>query len=607
MTHVHQRMGRPADARGRDETDSARTAGGCRIRSTPGTQGIVYKSRRGAGTILDLMQGGLPLKHQGRCRLAVALCLLLSLTTVHAEDEWIYSVVDGDNLWDFSEKYLDSVKRFEAIRKINNVAQPRRMQPGTRLRVPMKWIRSNPVAARLESATGELQLIRAAGAVEASPSAGTEIRLGDRLKTGQGGNAVIQFADGSRLTLYAASEMRFDHLSAHGETGMVDSRLRLIEGRLDTQVNPAVGPGSRFEVHTPSAVSAVRGTEYRAAVQDSAGTSSVEVLRGKVNVAGGSKARLVAAGFGTQVAQGQPPIEPRELLPAPTLEALPDRIRELNWPIVWTPVQGARTYRFGISTRALPDVLLSDQLVERARMPLPDLPDGEYRLRVRAIDDIGLEGHDRVRDIVIDARPQPPVPLQPSDGKVQRGAPAELRWSASADADHYRLEIAADSEFASAPATYDPGAGVVFVTDAIDQPGTYYWRIASVAADGEVGPYSDTRSWVLKPIPDAVEPAVDASEDGRLHASWRRAGADQSYQVQLALDPGFGELEIDERVTEPAISFDPRAGQVRYLRVRTVEPDGYLGPWGAVQRIDPPIDRTRWIIPLIGVLGLLAL
>jgi len=46
---------------------------------------------------------------------------------------------------------------------------------------------------------------------------------------------------------------------------------------------------------------------------------------------------------------------------------------------------------------------------------------------------------------------------------------------------------------------------------------------------------------------------------------------------------------------------------VRYLRVRIVEEDGYLGPWGVVQKVDPPADKSAWLIPLLMVLGVIVL
>ena len=537
--------------------------------------------------------------------LLFALVLTLAASSALAAD-WVYTVVDGDNLWDLSEKYLDSPLRYEQIRRLNDVQFPRRMLPGTRLRVPMAWIRSNPVSARIIAVQGMAELHRADGSTQRDPVPGTSIDLGDTLSTGPDSSAAVEFADGSVLTLHSAGEMRFDHLSAHGETGMVDSRVRLLDGRLDTRVRPAIGPGSRFEIQTPSAISAVRGTQYRAAVVEAGKASNVEVLEGKVQVTGARKPRLIPAGFGTRVAVGEPPSPPRPLLPAPVLDPLPAPIRALHWPVTWQALPQARAYRVEIAADHDLDVLLWDRVVERSRVPLPDLPDGGYRLRVRAIDADGLEGRNSVQALQIDARPQPPVALQPPDGEVLRGAAAELRWTDSADADHYRLEIARDAEFGDILVARDGLNATTFDTTDITEPGTYHWRVTSVAADGEQGPAGEARSWELKSVPEAVDATLVASDDN-LVASWHPGPAGQIYQVQVATHRAFRELELDQMTVEPRLDLGTVSSQVRFLRVRAIEPDGYRGPWGAVQRIDPPPDPTRWLVPVLGVIGILLL
>jgi len=176
----------------------------------------------------------------------------------------------------------------------------------------------------------------------------------------------------------------------------------------------------------------------------------------------------------------------------------------------------------------------------------------------------------------------------------------------SADADKYLLEIAADKAFEQVLLRQPDLKSTRFRTDGISEPGTYYWRVTSIAADGELGPTGGVRVWNLKPLPEKVEPAME-SEDDRLIASWPRVTPDQSYQVQLAHDRGFEDLEIDETTSEPTIGFTRPSRGVRYLRVRSIEPDGYQGPWGTVQRIDPPSDAGAWIVPLVGVLGFLLL
>jgi hypothetical protein len=534
---------------------------------------------------------------------AWVLLLLTSLPAVAGE--WVYTVVEGDNLWDFSTRHLDSTLRYEALRRLNAIEQPRRMRPGTRIRVPMKWIRSNPAHATIAAVQGNVALMRSDGTLAPEPATGTLILLGDTLRTAAESSVSIRFADASKITLYQNGEMRFDHLSAHGETGMVDSRVRLNGGRVDTHVTPAVGPGSRFEIHTPSAISAVRGTRYRAAVLDQ-DISAIEVTGGRVLASGASASRMVRDGFGTRVAVGAAPEKPRPLLPAPQLAAQPERIRALNHVLEWTALSGAQAYRVQISRRTAPDVLAWEQLTERPRLPLPDLADGAYAARVRGVDASGLEGRDTIFDLHIDTRPRAPVPLQPGDGKVLRGTPAKLRWSASADAHRYILEIAATPDF-NAPVTQVANLEETqYVTAAGTPPGTYYWRVKSVATDGKVGPAGDVRHWQVKAVPDKVEANVSEDDDG-LVASWREGPPGARYQVQLGEDPDFRALQIDKTVAMPRIGIVPVGGQVRYLRVRIVEDDGYLGPWGVVQRIDPLPDTTAWFVPILGVLGLLLL
>jgi len=539
---------------------------------------------------------------------AFGMCLAVALLPgLAGAQDWIYTVVEGDNLWNLSEQHLDRVTRFEQLRKLNGIKDPNRMRPGTRLRVPLKWIRSNPVPAEIAALQGTAELQRAAGGVERSPSPGTLIQLGDRLKTGADSSVAIRFADSTILTLYGDSLVRFDHLSAHGSTGMVDSRLHLMEGRMDTRVKPAAGPGSRFEIQTPSAISAVRGTEYRAAVTPGGQASNIEVLHGKVAVSGANRQALVKAGFGTQVVEGKPPIPPRKLLEPPQLKPIPERIRQLNWPVSWEPQDGALQYRVEVAATAAFDTLLWQQLSKYARAALPDLPDGSYYVRVRGVDDLGLEGKNVVRAILIDARPQPPVPLKPADGHVLRGTTPELQWTASAEAARYRLEIAADADFKQSLVDRDDIDGTRFDTAALAEPGKYYWRLTSIAADGEHGPVGAQRGYEVKPIPDKVAPDLAAADDGKLVASWRAGAPGQTYQVQMAHDAEFTDLEFEQSIVEPKVAFEPVSGQVRYLRVRAIEPDGYEGPWGAAQRVDPIPDNSRWVILILGVLGILAL
>lgn len=531
----------------------------------------------------------------------------LSLPVSLLAQDWVYTTVTGDSLWNLSEKHLDTVMRFKQLKKINGIETPKRLQPGTRLRIPMKWIRSNPVSAQVVEFRGTVELQRSNGDVAADLQPGTRIHLGDRLKAGPDSSAAVKFADNTIMTLHEDSVIRFDHLSAHGVTGMVDSRMHLLQGRMDTRVTPAVGPGTRFEIQTPSAISAVRGTEYRTSISDENSASNIEVLHGKVAVSGAKKKTLIKAGFGTQVAQGKPPLPARKLLPPPQLEAIPERIRSVNWMVSWAPIAGALNYRIEVADEAQFNTILWQQFSQYYRSALPDFTDGRYFIRVRGVDELGLEGQSAVHSILLDAHPQPPVQLKPDEDFVLRGKAPELQWTASADASRYRLEIAADAQFKQRLLDRDDIDSTRFDTAEFSAIGEYYWRLTSIAEDGELGPVGTERHYEIKPVPDKVVPDMKTADDGKLVATWPAGTRGQTYQVQLAFDDAFSELELDEQTSEAKISFDPVSGQVRYLRVRSIESDGYEGPWGTVQRVDPLPDNTVWLIPILSVLGLLLL
>lgn len=536
---------------------------------------------------------------------SLALCatLLFALAGKVSAEDWIYTVVEGDNLWDLSEKYLHRVSYYKQLQQINGVENPRRMPPGMHLRIPLKWIRSNPVPAEILEIRGDVKLVRAdASKLDKPLEPGVLIQLGDRLETGASASVAVKFADGSVATLHENGVVRFDHLTAYGDSGMVDSRVHLFEGRLNSRVRRAVGPGSRFEIGSPSAISAVRGTELRVAFDRVEATSRVEVLKGGVAVSGQKKTRLIRSGFGTLVESGKPPIPPIRLLPAPKLEPLPEKIEQSGWPIQWQALDGADSYRMEIASNPDFTTFLWDRAVDAPRAALPGLPDGTYYVRVHGIAANGIGGLNTVAELILDVHPQPPIPLRPEDQGAVRGVAPELHWTASSEAASYRLQVAVDPDFETLIVDKTNVHANSYSLPDVRALGQYYWRLASIAPDGEQGPYSPTRMWENKPLPEKPEPEISADEK-EVVAAWREGAAGQTYQVQISDDPEFGELMLDEKIDQAELRFAPAPGVVRYLRVRILEPDGFEGPWGATQRIDPAPDDSWIIAPILAILG----
>jgi hypothetical protein len=122
-----------------------------------------------------------------------------------------------------------------------------------------------PVAGTVSTASGLVQVQRAAVVAPAGP--GTAVNVGDRVITGVGGHAIITLTDGSQLELGESSSMVIDNQALAPAGGRAATQVSLFGGVLRSVVN-ATGGATNFEVHTPNAVAAVRGTRWDTAYSD---------------------------------------------------------------------------------------------------------------------------------------------------------------------------------------------------------------------------------------------------------------------------------------------------------------------------------------------------
>ncbi|MCP4595224.1 FecR domain-containing protein [Neptuniibacter sp.] len=530
---------------------------------------------------------------QKSSKYSLFVCLVLSLcvTTSSHANEWVYSVVKGDTLSEFSEKYLYRISYWKQLQSINNIQDPKRIPENTKLRVPISWIRTQPAAAKLVETSGNVQFKQHQQDIFSAAESAQKIQLGDELKTGPQSSALIRFADGSDVLVLQNSLVSFNHMTAYGDTGMVDSRIRLLQGDVQTQVEKQQGGGSRFEIHTPAAVSAVRGTEFRISFSEQSKSSSIEVLEGGVAVRGGKTTRLIKSGYGTRVEKDKTPLKPKKLLEPPALKSLPVPIEQIGAQLNWSKDKQARSYRALISTTENFSSVLWDQTSERNNLTLPDLKDGDYFLQLRSIDQHGIQGKPWISELTLNARPQPPFPMLPNKGAVIRGETPQLEWTNSEDAESYMLEIATDEGFTQLISKEQLSHTLAQPSEATE-PGTYFWRLASIATDGEQGPYSDIRSLTVKPIPATPSPTLE-QDDKQVRLSWSEGLPGQSYQVQIARNRDFTTILEEHSVLEPELSM-PRPEGFRYVRVRTLDDDGYAGGWGVTQEILPP-PSDSWI------------
>lgn len=116
-----------------------------------------------------------------------------------------------------------------------------------------------PMAGSVSIASGAVQIQR--GTTLLAATSGTPVNVGDRVITGAGGHAVITLTDGSQLELGEASNMVLDNHALAPSGGRAATQVSLFGGVLRSVVS-AAGGTPNFEVHTPNAVAAVRGTRW---------------------------------------------------------------------------------------------------------------------------------------------------------------------------------------------------------------------------------------------------------------------------------------------------------------------------------------------------------
>lgn len=138
-------------------------------------------------------------------------------------------------------------------------------------------------------------------------SEGMAVYSGETVRVGMGSRVELIFPDGVEVLLRAGTEVRL-HID---EIGDMELRvLRVDEGEVVVKHDAGLLDRIRFEVETPSAVAAVRGTVFRVRSDEwLRTTASVQI--GELAVSSHNPSTvLLTAGMMTTVDQNQPPLPP---------------------------------------------------------------------------------------------------------------------------------------------------------------------------------------------------------------------------------------------------------------------------------------------------------
>ena len=315
-----------------------------------------------------------------------------------------------------SAESFSSPDDWKEIVILNKMKDPNAIQPGQILKIPTRLMKLFPLSATLVSTSGDVQLGGSKVGV------GTAVPEGSKLQTGRNSSAVLELADGSRVTLLpntlaelATSRsygLRGD-TAASGSTNWFSGLLRLSAGVLETLAAKNVKRSSPLQIETPTSLVGVRGTQFRVAFDDPASQNArTEVLEGNV------RADNPAQGSGTDLTQGKgsvfnatvKAIAVVDLPKAPDLSKVPDLIfkPQALWPM--PAATSYKAFRAQIAGDGNFDTIVRDVVLKDGNAAFADLPNGQWFARVRSIRDDSIEGYDSVKVVQVMIPPQPGQP-----------------------------------------------------------------------------------------------------------------------------------------------------------------------------------------------------
>jgi hypothetical protein len=532
-------------------------------------------------------------------------------TMVSTPPDMTYYALQGDTLGQLAQRYTGNVANWTALAKRNHIGNERTIPVGTAILIPLDLLPEQPATATVAALAGSVS-------VQAADGAQTELKIGDvlnegsRISTGKSGFVSLALADNTRISIPSNSQVMLSKLRATRYTNSPRTEVKLLEGRVESKVTPLESRKGRYEVRSPLAIAGVRGTQFRVVYQHDSQHNSVasEVLDGRVAVAQAeekpvTKSRdhsiykaVIAkqAGAGVLVPAGQGNIvsahalgKPVTLLPAPTLD---DGYQLQERPTIQLAVNrqtGAQRYRAQIAQDKEAQDLRMEALSAEPHFKFDGLPDGDYFVRVTAIDAQGLEGLPTVLPFRLKARPEPPFSTAPK-AKL-RADQVAFGWTESNGATGYRLQVADEPSFAH-PLLDQQDIHDVHFDGVSLKPGRYYWRLASVAmkqGQPDQGPWGDTQSLVLA-RPQTMG-TVDDDGGKQLMLRWPSEPG-QHFLVQVARDAQFTDLALNQQTEQAELAMPRPPAGVYFIRVQATDSDGYVGAFSAAQKLT---ILSRWV------------
>ena len=484
-------------------------------------------------------------------------------------------VASQDTLIGLCQKYLAHPEKWPQVSKLNHLPDSNYISPGQKILVPVALLKGAPMDGVVTSLHGEV-FSHPAGSTEWRPlQLRDTVVEGSSLKTAANSSLEISFEDGTSFLLREQSLVTVKA----SKKGMLHFLrvLRLEGGKIISRVKSATGKDSRFEIETPSALAAARGTHYRVAV-DGQGTTRAEMLESRIDLSAMGATVPLKEGEGAFARRNEPPSAPIRLLEPPEPQNVAAVYGNKSSSISFSRVQNAAQYRVVLARD------LEGKQAARVAVIKPDeafvfegLDDGSYYLLASSIGAEGLEGAlSKPHEIKVRRKPLPPDLVTPLDKAALPEMPLKVQWHNVIGVSAYQVQIARQPDFSGT--LIESGDLKKTIYHSLElQEGTYYLRVRSLAEDGYAGDWSVPRACsVVKLLPPSLR--KPDGDDSKLYLEWEPMQGATGYHLQIARDEAFGAIVIDRKPAESKLVLEnpPEPGKY-YMRVAPRNADQETG------------------------------
>ena len=461
--------------------------------------------------------------------------LLSSLTLgmvlpVHAGVS-VYIVSPGDTLWSIANENLKSPQDWKKLMKFNNMTDQSQLKVDQALRIPSELMAdfSSPpatttaansvdlppaamVPAQGKKAASRMVLAVREGAKSVedvsaiSSSANTvaatyghvvrvmgknlsKLKVNDaladkaRIRTGDKSSVNIVLTDGSVVVLLSDTEV------------LLTQPLTLLQGEIEYKLDASK---ELALVSTEAGSVSAQTARFRVATSKAGKQMRIEVEQGAVVVANEKKHRRISAGISMQLDAGKAMNEPRQGLMRPNIANLSKSSVNGEANLKWAAIADAKAYRAQLVYAADAYLVLFDEQLSLPKLNWHNLSPGRYNIRLRSIDENGLEGLNAELPFIVHGALNPPRSNSPVNGATLPTNKPWIAWSRIPEANSYILQVAGDAKFKTDLQEFSYQMNNYYKYSDALPAGDYYWRVLSVSPKRVKSAFGDVRMFKIK-------------------------------------------------------------------------------------------------------------